>query len=55
MTYKEGFESCKTEKEFREMLERDLWLANFLGIKDREKAIMEAAQEVADEMCWILQ
>lgn len=55
MTYKEGFQSCKTEEEFRKMIEHDLWLAKFLGNNDREKAIMKAAQEVADEMGWPLQ
>ena len=55
MTYKEGFESCKTEEDFRKMLEHDLWIAKFLGNKDREKAITRAAQEVADERGWIIE
>lgn len=55
MTYKEGFQSCKTEEEFRKMLEHDLWIAKFLGNKDREKAIMRTAQEVADERGWIIE
>ena len=54
MTYKEDYEQCKTEAEFKEKLEKDLWVAKFMGAtQGRVDAIMKAAQEVADAKEWI--
>ena len=52
MTYEEAYRSCKTQKEFQDMIVTDLRIAAFIN-KDREQVICDAAQKVADERGWV--
>ena len=52
MTYLEAYRQCKTEKELRAMIKRDVLYAMFN--KDRIPFIEKAMTTVADESGWDL-
>lgn len=52
MTYLEAYRTCKSFKEFDDMMKTDVKIALFYGNKDRIKAIEKAIDAIIKEKGW---